>query len=62
MKTPRRTGYEIYDLSRKIARRVQREREQVENPARPAIGAGLAPVIPFAPRAGLPPPGAPKAA
>ncbi len=35
MNPKRRTGYGVFDISREIARRVQKEWEMVESPARP---------------------------
>lgn len=37
MKTKRRTGYGVFDISRQVARRIQQEWEMVESPPRPPM-------------------------
>jgi hypothetical protein len=37
MKTKRRTGYGVFDISRQVARRIQKEWELVESPPRPPM-------------------------
>jgi len=61
MKTTRPTGYGIYDLTRKIVRRTQRERELAETLLQSAYVV-RATVIRFPSQTGNPPPSAPKAA
>jgi hypothetical protein len=47
MKSKHRTNYGVFDLSRQIARRVQREWETVESPPPPQCQPDLIQLLPF---------------
>lgn len=50
MKTKRRTGYGVFDLSRQVARRIQQEWDMVESPRRQAPMSQSTEVSPLPPR------------